>query len=388
MEHDLLDSPDEPPSEPPGQTTFCRTPGDVLRVLPALRGDPRLETWADVARVYPVRIPDSYLRLIDPSDPNDPIARMCLPDRLELERVPWLSEDPLAEEHDSPVPRLVHRYPDRALILATTTCAMYCRFCTRKRLAGRGGGLITTEQVAGIAGYLAKHPEIVDVIISGGDPLTMPEGHLDYLLAVLRDTPSVQIVRIGTRVPAVWPQRIIENPGLLDVLRRYRHNLFLNVHFEHPRELTKDARRALSLLADLGIPLGNQAVLLRGVNADAETLTALFRGLVRERVRPYYLFQCDLTEGVEHLRASTQVGMRLMGDLRGQVSGLALPTYVVDAPDGGGKTPLYRDPVIRHDGEALEFRSSLGRDCVYKNPHETLLRPVRNWDGRCMIGES
>jgi lysine 2,3-aminomutase len=243
---------------------------------------------------------------------------------------------------------------------------MYCRFCTRKRFAGKGAGPISKAELTAITGYLHQHPEIVDVIISGGDPLMLPLPQLRTILTEVRAVPSVQIIRIGTRIPAVWPQRI--TPDLLSLLHEFRHNLYLNVHFEHPRELTPEAKQVLSQLADLGIPLGNQAVLLKGINDKPEVMSELLRGLIRERVKPYYLFQCDLTEGVEHLRAPTHAGLGIMKSLRGRVSGLAIPTYVIDAPEGGGKTPFLPKMWSSVTPEGTRFTSSLGHSCYYPNP--------------------
>ncbi len=327
--------------------------------------DERLACFDDVAARYPVRVPQYYLSLINPHDPNDPIARMALPDIRELSPCPSLARDPLEEEEDMPVERLVHRYQDRALVIATTTCGMYCRFCTRKRLAGRGGGRISTRNLEAVVSYLRAHPEVRDVIVSGGDPLTLNDSHLGQILAALRSVASIEILRVGTRMPAVLPMRI--TPSLVRTLTRYQP-LFVNTHFNHPRELTPEAIEACGRLVDAGIPVGNQTVLLAGVNDRPEVLAELFRKLLATRVRPYYMFQCDLTEGVEHLRTPLARGIEIMESLRGRLSGLAIPTFVVDAPHGGGKIPLTPNYVVSHAPGRTVLRNYAGQMIAYPDP--------------------
>lgn len=327
--------------------------------------DERLACFDEVAARYPVRVPPYYLSLINVRDPNDPIGRIALPDVHELSSCPSLLRDPLEEEEDMPVDRLVHRYGDRALLLATSTCAMYCRFCTRKRLAGREGGRISSRNLEAAVAYLRAHPEVRDVIVSGGDPLTLADGHLAQILAALRTVPSIEILRVGTRMPAVLPQRI--TPSLARMLARFQP-LFLNTHFNHPRELTPEALEALGRLADAGIPLGNQSVLLAGVNDRPEILAELFRKLLSARVRPYYLYQCDLTEGVEHLRTPLSRGIEIMEALRGRLSGLAIPTFVVDAPHGGGKIPVCPNYVVSLAPGRTVLRNYAGQMVAYPDP--------------------
>lgn len=327
--------------------------------------DERLACFDEVAARYPVSVPPYYMSLIDVRDPNDPIGRIALPDVRELSSCPSLLRDPLEEEEDMPVERLVHRYGDRALLLATSTCAMYCRFCTRKRLAGREGGRISSKNLEAVVAYLKAHPEVRDVIVSGGDPLTLADAQLAKILAALRTVPSIEILRIGTRTPAVLPQRI--TPSLARMLAKFQP-LFLNTHFNHPRELTPEALEALGRLADAGIPLGNQSVLLAGVNDRPEILAELFRKLLAARVRPYYLYQCDLTEGVEHLRTPLARGIEIMEALRGRLSGLAIPTFVVDAPHGGGKIPLCPQYIVSLAPGRTVLRNYAGQMVAYPDP--------------------
>lgn len=334
-------------------------------------------TLAAVAERYPVAVPPGYLDLAGPADPasqsdptvqTDPIRRLCLPDARELAAVPWLLRDPLAEEQLSPVPGLVHRYPDRALLLVTDRCAIYCRFCTRKRLVGRprGGPLDRAPfDLAQVAGYLRAQPGIREVILSGGDPFVLPDRRLVEILAAVRAVPSVEVVRIHTRVPVVLPARVTDE--LARALARF-HPLYVMVHAAHPRELTPAVVAACARLADAGIPLGSQTVLLRGVNDDPDVLAELFRGLLRARVRPYYLHQCDLTEGSEHFRTPLQRGLDILAALRGRLSGPALPTFVVDLPGGLGKVPLTPDHVVAREPGRTILRAPDGRTVAYPDP--------------------
>ena len=278
---------------------------------------------------------------------------------------PFLGDDPLGEDDHMPVPGLVHRYRDRALLLATTICAAYCRHCTRKRVAGQTEERITGLRLAQTTEYLAGHPEIHDVIISGGDPFTMATPALERVIRAVRAVPSVEIIRIGTRTPVVLPMRITHE--LVAMLRRY-HPIYVNVHFNHPSELTPEAAAACERLADAGIPVGNQTVLLRGVNDNAPLLADLFRRLVRARVRPYYLFQCDLVRGVEHFRTPLSKGIEIMESLRGRLSGLAIPTFVVDAPHGGGKIPILPDYIVSTSPTHTVLRNYAGMRVSYPEP--------------------
>lgn len=286
-----------------------------------------------VAQRYPLRITPYYLELIQA--PGDPLWRQCVPDPAEL-IADDLLPDPLSEAHLSPVPGLIHRYPDRALILATTTCAVYCRFCTRKRSIGCHDRSQPVDLTAALD-YIARTPALREVILSGGDPLLLDDDRLDDLLGRLRVIPHVETIRIHSRLPVVLPERVTER--LCGILKRY-HPLYLNTHFNHPQELTPEAAEACCRLADAGIPLGNQSVLLRGVNDHAETLRSLFRGLLRLRVRPYYLHHADLVAGTAHLRTTIESGLSLIAALRNTLPGPAIPQYVIDLPGGRGKVPL------------------------------------------------
>jgi len=331
-----------------------------------------------VAARYPVKVPAGYLEGLrarsgadagaaigedGPAAPADPLARLCLPDARELVPVPWLRRDPLAEERLSPVPGLIHRYPDRALLLVTPRCAIYCRFCTRKRLVGRADG--PPFDLAAAAAYVAAHPEIREVIVSGGDPFVLPDERLAEILGALRAIPSVEVLRVHTRVPAVQPARV--TPALAATLARF-HPLYVMIHVAHPRELTPEVLSACALLADAGLPLGSQTVLLRGVNDDPDVLADLFRGLLRARVRPYYLHQCDLTEGSEHFRTPLDRGIAILAALRGRLSGTALPTFVVDLPGGLGKVPLTPEHIVAREPGGTRLRAPGGQTVLYPDP--------------------
>lgn len=318
-----------------------------------------------IAAIYPMRISPYYLNLIE--YPGDPIWRQAVPDPLELDDPQGLI-DPLDEENLSPVPNLVHKYPDRALLLISNQCPVYCRFCTRKRKVGRPEMHITEETITAGLDYLRRTPSIGDVLLSGGDPLMLDDHTLNDILTRLRRIPSVQTIRIGTRIPCTLPARI--TPHLATMLATH-HPLFINTHFNHPRELTPEASQACALLADAGIPLGCQTVLLRGVNDNTETLAALFRGLLTMRVKPYYLFQIDQTRGTSHFRTTIDCGLNIMSGLIGHISGMAIPTYALDAPGGGGKIPL-TPSYVTGCGDTLEFCTYQGLSCRYPN---TL------WDG-------
>ena len=313
----------------------------------------------------PVGITPYYASLMQRFDAADPIRRSMIPVAGELVRGPGEADDPLDEDGDSPVPGLVHRYPDRVLFLVTNFCATYCRYCTRARLVGHTGEYhFDKRQYEAALGYIAAHPEVRDVLISGGDPLTMADSRLEWLLSRLRAIPHVEFVRIGSKVPAVLPQRI--TPELARLLRR--HEVWLSLHFMHPAELTPAVARACARLADAGIPLGSQTVLLRGVNDDVPTMRALVHGLLRMRVRPYYLYQCDPISGSEHLRTSVSKGLEIMAGLRGFTTGYACPTYVVDGPGGGGKIALLPEAIVGRDGDDLLLRNYAGEICRYPDP--------------------
>jgi lysine 2,3-aminomutase len=303
---------------------------------------------------------------MSPESASDPIRRTHVPVIAETMMSRGEAEDPLGEGHDSPVPGLVHRYPDRVLFLVTDACTTYCRYCTRSRFVGgkeRAGAAIDRWE-KGIA-YIEQHPEVRDVLLSGGDPLTLADERLDWLLGRLRRIPHVEFLRMGTKVPAVLPMRVTR--GLTRVLRRH-HPLFMSLHFTHPGEITPETHEACSRLADAGIPLGSQTVLLSGVNDDVETMRQLVHGLLRCRVRPYYLYQCDPIRGSAHFRTPVEKGLEIIAGLRGHTSGYAVPTFVIDAPGGGGKIPLAPDAVVgRSDGD-LVLRNYEGRFFRYPDP--------------------
>ena len=331
-----------------------RTPAQLTRYYPGID----VAALARVAEVYPMCVTRYYLDLVRHMD--DPIAKQCIPDPAELESFGLVS-DPLAEESMSPVPCVVHRYPDRALFLVSSQCAMYCRFCTRKRKVGTDWTITEEQRREGLA-YIERTPEIRDVVVSGGDPLMLPDYVIDGILGGLRRIPHVEIIRIGTRAPCTLPQRI--TPKLTSILRKY-HPLFVNTHFEHPRELTPEAIRALARLADAGIPLGNQSVLLRGVNDDPVVFLELNRKLLAARVKPYYMFQADLVDGTAHFCTSVEAGLDVIRGLRGHTSGLAVPHFVIDSPGGGGKIPLLPEEYVRREGRQLVLRNYRGQLHLY-----------------------
>lgn len=313
-----------------------------------------------VAEKYPMRVPPYYLGLIKSA--GDPIWKQAVPDELECRDQVCLY-DPLEEENQSPVPNLVHRYPDRALFLVCSECAMYCRFCTRKRKVGGADMQINPETIQGGVDYIRRHSEIRDVIVSGGDPLLLSDEKLDDLLRQLRAIPHVEIIRIGSRVPVVLPMRITS--GLIRVLRKH-HPLYLNTHFNHPDEITQQSAKACERLAGAGIPLGNQTVLLRGVNDDAEVMKKLMQKLLSIRVRPYYIYQADLVQGTDHFRTRVEEGLEIIRALRGHTSGMAVPAFVIDAPGGGGKIPLLPD-YLQSLGENVVLKNYQGKEFHYTN---------------------
>lgn len=316
-----------------------------------------------VAKKYPIRINSYYLKLI--KQHGTPLYKQAVPDIAELEVFDGLS-DPLNEENLSPVVNLVHKYPDRALFLISNECAMYCRFCTRKRKVGKKEMVINRATIQAGLDYLKKTPRIREVLISGGDPLMLSDQKLDKILASLRAIPSIEIIRIGTRMPCTLPMRI--TPKLIKVLKKY-HPLYINTHFNHPAEISREAARACTMLVDAGIPVGCQSVLLKGVNDNPQTMISLMLKLLTIRVRPYYLFQADLTSGTCHFRTSITTGMKIMGEMIGHISGMAIPTYALDAPNGGGKIPLTPDYITRLDKNILEFDNYKGQHYRYPS-HE------------------
>ncbi|MFW5734287.1 MAG: KamA family radical SAM protein [Oceanidesulfovibrio sp.] len=320
------------------------------------------ETLAQAGE-FPLAVTPYYLSLVDGDDPDCPVRRAVVPTMQEAVLGPGEADDPLGEESHTPTPGLVHRYPDRVLFLATDFCSTYCRYCTRSRLVGRGNAGSVRARWDKCIEYIASTPAVRDVIVSGGDPLTMPDEAIDYLLGRLRAIDHVEIIRLGTKVPAVLPQRI--NRDFVRMLRKH-HPLFMSCHMMHPRELTPETNRAFEMLADAGIPMGSQTVLLAGVNDAPETLAELFHGLLRVRVRPYYLYQCDPIRGSAHFRTTVGKGIELMTSLRGHTSGYAVPTYVVDAPGGGGKVPIYAQTMLGRNEDGLALVNYEGR--VYHYP--------------------
>ncbi|PIU45699.1 MAG: lysine 2,3-aminomutase [Ignavibacteriales bacterium CG07_land_8_20_14_0_80_59_12] len=328
------------------------------------------ETVQKINRMYPIRINPYYLSLIRYK--GDPIYLQCLPDAVELEDIS-APEDPLNEDADSPVPSITHRYPDRVLFLVTSQCSMYCRFCTRKRKVGDSAKISMKFIQSGIS-YIAAHPEVRDVILSGGDPFMLTDYMLEKILAGLRAIPHVEIIRIGTKMPCVLPQRV--TPKLCNMLKKY-HPLYINTHFNHPWEITPESRRACSLLADAGVPLGNQMVLMKGVNDDPQVVKELMQKLLACRVRPYYIYQADITKGTNHFRTPISVGLDIMDQLRGHTSGLAVPYYVIDAPGGGGKIPLLPQYVIGRNGNQVILRNYKYDIFTYPDVEESPKRPAK-----------
>ncbi len=308
-----------------------------------------------------------YLSLIDPNDPYDPIRRQAIPQGAECNIAPADLNDPLHEDEDSPAPGLTHRYPDRVLFLITDMCSMYCRHCTRRRFAGQKDDESPSERIEKCLAYIEKTPQVRDVLLSGGDALMVSDKKLEYIIQRLRAIPHVEIVRIGSRTPVVCPQRI--TPELCDMLKKY-HPIWLNTHFNHPNEFTPDAEAALARLANAGIPLGNQTVLLRGVNDCVHVMKKLMHELVRNRVRPYYIYQCDLSMGLEHFRTPVSKGIEIIENLRGHTSGYAVPTFVVDAPGGGGKTPVMPTYVISQSPQKVILRNFEGVITTYTEPRD------------------
>lgn len=311
---------------------------------------------------YPMRITPTVLQTIKSKD--DPIWKQVVPDTAELDDIA-ADDDPLEEDLMSPVPHLVHRYPDRVLLMVTNQCPIYCRFCTRKRLVGKPGFLKKGELDRAIE-YLREHKEVRDVILSGGDPLLLPDHLLERILKALRTIPHLEIIRIGSRVPGTLPQRI--TPQLCDMVKRY-HPIYMNLHFNHPDELTPEVKVACGRLADAGIPLGAQTVLLKGVNDDPETMKRLVHHLLLARVKPYYLYQADLTKGTNHFRTTVETGLTIIKALQGHTSGMAVPHFVIDAPGGGGKIPLLPDDYMVHlDEDGAILRNYEDKPFHYPQP--------------------
>lgn len=342
-----------------------------------LRG--RIETLEEIERRLPltadereglrvapehfrVGITPYYFSLIDRDHPSCPVRMQVIPRASELRALPGELVDPLGEDAHRPVHAIFHRYPDRCLLLALDRCAIYCRHCNRRRLVGQAESSVSRRDLDDAVAYIRRTPAIRDVLVSGGDPFTLATDKLEEIVAAVRAVPHVEIIRVGTRVPVVLPMRVDDE--LCAMLRRY-HPLYVNTHFNHPKELTPLARAACERLADAGIPVGNQTVLLRGVNSSARVLRALFTGLLRSRVRPYYLFQGDVAAGTGHLRTRVETATELMAQLRGHITGMAIPHLVIDTPGGMGKVPVGPDYVIARGADEWRLRNHEGREVVY-----------------------
>ena len=322
--------------------------------------------------LFRVDITPYFISLIDPDNPNDPIRKQVIPTEAETSSFTGMMEDSLAEDRDSPVPGLTHRYPDRVLMLVTTQCATYCRYCTRSRIVGDPTETFSRAEFEGQIDYIRKNPQVRDVIISGGDPLVLPMKILEEILQRLREIEHVEIIRIGTRVPVFLPMRITAE--LTDMLQKY-HPLWMNIHVNHPNEVTPELAQAADLLTRAGIPLGNQTVLLAGVNDCVHIQRALIHKLLRIRVRPYYLFQCDLVQGAGHFRTPVGKGIEIVEGLRGHTSGLGVPVFAIDAPGGGGKVPLMPDYLVSMSEHNVVIRNYEGYIAAYEQsasyvPHD------------------
>jgi lysine 2,3-aminomutase len=350
-----------------------RTVDDLARMI-NLSDDER-DAIARHHGPLPVGIPPYYASLLDRDDPAQGLRRTVVPVGGEYLRTPGEADDPLGEDEDSPVPGLVHRYPDRVLFLVTNFCSTYCRYCTRSRMVGPAGERsLKKSDVERAIEYIAATPTIRDVLISGGDPLSLDEDRLDFILSRLRAIPHVEFLRIGSKQPAVMPQRI--TPSFVRMLKKY-HPLWMSLHFTHPDELTPEVAEACGRLADAGIPLGSQTVLLKGVNDNVETMKRLVHGLLKIRVKPYYLYQCDPISGSAHFRTTVDKGLEIIRGLRGHTTGYAVPSYVIDGPGGGGKIPLLPDYVLGRDGDDLLITNYEGQVFRYPDPHGSLGRDKR-----------
>jgi lysine 2,3-aminomutase len=337
------------------------TPEQLQRLMPTLT--PEEFAGAKLANTkLALAITPYFFNLIDPANEHCPIRRQVIPRIEETHTAPWEMSDPCGEDSHSPVPGLVHRYPDRVLFLVTDRCAAYCRYCTRSRLVSNASGYDFHPEFDRQIEYIAQHPEIRDVLLSGGDPLLLSDDKLENLLGRLRAIPHVEFLRIGSRIPTFLPQRI--TPELCAMLKKF-HPLFMSIHSNHPRELTTEVRDAVGRLADAGIPLGNQSVLLKHVNDDVTVMRALVQKLLMCRVKPYYLYQCDLISGSAHLRASVSKGLEIMEQLRGHTTGYAVPQYVIDAPGGGGKVPINPEYVLCRNAGRVLIRNYEGRIFEY-----------------------
>lgn len=338
------------------------TPEEFDKVIPLTASERKA---LSAAHLFRVDITPYFISLIDPDDPDDPIRKQVVPTEKEMVPFTAMMEDSLAEDRHSPVPGLVHRYPDRVLMLVTTQCASYCRYCTRSRIVGDPSATFSRAEFEMQIEYLKRTPQVRDVLLSGGDPLVLAPKILEEILSRLREIPHIEIIRIGSRVPVFLPMRITEE--LTDVLQKY-HPLWLNIHVNHSNEITAELEQACDRMTRAGIPLGNQAVLLAGVNDDVHVQRQLVQDLVRIRVRPYYLYQCDLVAGAGHFRTPVGKGIEIMEGLRGHTSGYAVPTYVIDAPGGGGKIPVMPNYMISMSDHKVVLRNFEGFITTYEEP--------------------
>ena len=343
---------------------------DVVRVLNPSRSI--IEGMQAVSAQFKISITPYYANLIDIQAAHCPIKAQAIPSGAEADVVQSDMLDPLEEDRDSPVPGLTHRYPDRVLLLITDVCSMYCRHCTRRRVVGQEDRQFDPTYFQQAIDYISDNPEIRDVIISGGDPLMVGTKKLEYVLQSLRAIPHVEIIRIGTRLPVVLPMRI--TPKLIKMMRKY-HPIYISTHFNHAKEITPESSKACAMLADGGFPINNQSVLLRGVNDCPHVMKELNQKLLTIRVRPYYLYQCDLSRGISHFRTSLGRGIQIIEALRGHTSGLAVPTFVVDLPGGGGKVPVMPNYMITRSDDKAVLRNYEGAITVYEEPHR--------WDSVC-----
>jgi len=310
-------------------------------------------------------IPPYFASLIDPDDPNCPIRMQSIPQGYELQTAPEEMTDPCGEDKNSPVRGLVHRYPDRVLFLVNEMCAMYCRYCTRSRMVGDGHRTLSMSTYEAAFEYIRQNKKIRDVLISGGDPLTLSDRVLEYIIKTVKSIPHVEFVRIGTRIPVTLPQRVTTE--LVTMLKKYSP-IWMSIHFNHPKEITKRVKFACDLLADSGIPMGSQTVLLKGVNDKPHIMKKLMHELLKIRVRPYYIYQCDPILGSKHFRTPVSVGLEIMEKLRGHTTGYAVPTYVIDGPGGGGKIPLSPNYVVSSENGKTTLRNYAGKEFVYYDP--------------------
>lgn len=322
-----------------------------------------IEGLEHAANHFSIAVTPYVLSLMDPENASCPIRKQFIPSGKEQYISPVEMEDPCGEDHSSPVPGLVHRYPDRVLLLASDVCSVYCRYCTRSRLVGHKSGMKFNDLFDRQLDYIRKNTQIRDVLVSGGDPLLLSDEKLDYMLGKIREIPHIQLLRLGSRVPVVLPQRITDN--LCKVLEKY-HPFFMSLHVSHARELTPEVKTAVDKLCRAGIPLGSQTVLLKGINDSAEVMKDMLHKLLTFRIRPYYLYQCDPVQGTTHLRTSIAKGMQILRKLRGFTSGYAIPTYVVDAPGGGGKIPIEPANVVSQKDGCVRLRNWAGKTYEYR----------------------